>query len=48
MVDNLTRCLPLLVEAALEAAVVRPPSMPWDNQAALAEAEAMMRAPRQA
>jgi 4-phosphopantoate--beta-alanine ligase len=48
MVDNLTRCLPLLVEAALEAAVVRPLSMPWDNQAALAEAEAMMRAPRQA
>ena len=48
IVDNLTRCLPLLVEAALEAAVVRPPSMPWDNQAALAEAEAMMRAPRQA
>jgi 4-phosphopantoate--beta-alanine ligase len=44
IVDNLTRCLPLLVEAA----VVRPPSMPWDNQAALAEAEAMMRAPRQA
>ena len=48
IVDNLTRCLPLLVEAALEAAVVPPSSMPWDNQAALAEAEAMMRAPRRA
>ena len=48
IVDNLTRCLPLLVEAALEAAVVSPPSIPWDNQAGLAEAEAMMRAPRQA
>ena len=48
IVDNLTRCLPLLVEAALHAAVIPPPSVRWDNQAALAEAEAMMRAPRRA
>lgn len=48
IVDNLTRCLPLLVEAALQAAVIPPPSVPWDNQTALAEAEAMMRAPRPA
>ncbi|MES2469004.1 MAG: phosphopantothenate/pantothenate synthetase [Verrucomicrobiota bacterium] len=47
IVDNLTRCLPLLVEAAVRAAAIPPPSVPWDNQAALAEAEAMMRAPRQ-
>ena len=48
IVDNLTRCLPLLVRAAAPAAVIPPPSTPWDNQAALAEAEAMMRAPRPA
>lgn len=47
IVDNLTRCLPLLVGAALQPAVIQPSAVPWDNQAALAEAEAMMRAPRQ-
>ncbi|MES2706291.1 MAG: 4-phosphopantoate--beta-alanine ligase [Verrucomicrobiota bacterium] len=53
IVDNLTRCLPLLAErvesgifSASPAFPPSPESPPWDNQAALAEAEAVMRAPR--
>lgn len=44
IVDNLTRCLPLLVKAA-SARCPAPPTVPWDNAAALAEAEAVMRTP---
>lgn len=43
IVDNLTRCLPLLVSAAGGAALS--PAVPWDNPAALTEAEFMMRRP---
>lgn len=46
IVDNLTRCLPLLVSAAAESA--SPPGRRWDNAAALAEAEAVMRTRRPA
>ncbi len=41
IVDNLTRCLPLLVQDCLAGTG----PVPWDNAAALAEAEILMRAP---
>ena len=44
IVDNLTRCLPLLVTAAAGASSTS--ALPWDNNAALVEAEAMMRTPQ--
>lgn len=44
IVDNLTRCLPLLVAAA-SGPLPAPPGS-WDNSAALAAAEAVMRSPR--
>jgi len=48
IVDNLTRCLPLLVESAHAAAANAKNPMLWDNRAALAEAEAAIRNPRHA
>lgn len=41
IVDNLMRCLPLLVSACQQPSPA--PARPWDNVAALAEAEAAMR-----
>jgi len=41
IVDNLTRCLPLLVDNA--AGEIHEPAIPWDNKAHLAEAESVMR-----
>lgn len=49
IVDNLIRCLPLLVEATLAPAGPLPQAAePWDNAAALQEAERMIRSPQTA
>lgn len=45
IVDNLTRCLPLLVEAASPTGAKATSPIPWDNAAALAEAESAIRNP---
>ena len=44
IVDNLTRCLPLLVSATGSESTL--PVLDWDNTGALAEAEMVMRQPR--
>ena len=46
IVDNLTRCLPLLVQAVREAGTAPVDPVPWDNRKALAEAESVMRQPQ--
>jgi hypothetical protein len=45
IVDNLTRCLPLLVQAVRVAGTPSENPAPWDNRKALAEAESVMRHP---
>ena len=46
IVDNLTRCLPLLVQAVRESTSPPESLNAWDNAAALAAAEAAMRGPQ--